>query len=139
MAERIFDRFEHGSIVVYSGFESQRLSTLAAWLPENAERINAIKARLFDLLPIVREHTYHPAYAGSYSDQIGATRARATGDIGWHGSRTRRMPGLHRSAEHYCAGSPTFTAFSAASSIAFRAASFTVSFTASLTAASTVS
>jgi hypothetical protein len=23
--------------------------------------------RLFDLLPVVREHTYHPAYAGSYS------------------------------------------------------------------------
>jgi hypothetical protein len=58
---------ESGSIVVYSSFESQRLSDLAAWLPEHAERINAIQVRLFDLLPIVREHTYHPAYAGSYS------------------------------------------------------------------------
>jgi predicted RecB family nuclease len=58
---------ESGSIVVYSSFESQRLSDLAVWLPEHAERIKAIQARLFDLLPIVREHTYHPAYAGSYS------------------------------------------------------------------------
>jgi hypothetical protein len=58
---------ETGSIAVYSSFESQRLYDLAAWLPEHAERINAIQARLFDLLPVVREHTYHPAYAGSYS------------------------------------------------------------------------
>jgi predicted RecB family nuclease len=58
---------ETGSIVVYSSFESQRLSDLGAWLPEFAERISAIQTRLFDLLPIVREHTYHPAYAGSYS------------------------------------------------------------------------
>ena len=58
---------ESGNIVVYSAFESQRLSDLAVWLPEYADRINAIQARLFDLLPIVREHTYHPAFAGSYS------------------------------------------------------------------------
>lgn len=58
---------ESGNIVVYSAFESQRLSDIAAWLPECADRINAIQARLFDLLPVVREHTYHPAFAGSYS------------------------------------------------------------------------
>jgi hypothetical protein len=58
---------ETGSIVVYSSFEAQRLSELAAWLPEYAEGINAIQRRLFDLLPVVREHVYHPAFAGSYS------------------------------------------------------------------------
>jgi len=58
---------ESGSIVVYSSFESQRLSDVAAWLPEYGERIKAIQGRLFDLLPIVREQTYHFAYAGSYS------------------------------------------------------------------------
>jgi Domain of unknown function(DUF2779) len=58
---------DRGSIVVFSSFESQRLSDLAAWLPEYAERIDAIQSRLFDLLPVVWEHTYHPAYAGSYS------------------------------------------------------------------------
>jgi hypothetical protein len=58
---------ESGSIVVYSSFESQRLSDLASWFPEFADRIGAIQARLFDLLPVVREHVYHPAFAGSYS------------------------------------------------------------------------
>jgi hypothetical protein len=58
---------ETGNILVYSSFESQRLSELASWFPEFADRIGAIQARLFDLLPVIREHTYHPAYAGSYS------------------------------------------------------------------------
>lgn len=58
---------ERGSIVVYSSFESQRLSELGSSLPEFADRINAIQCRLFDLLPIVREYVYHPAFAGSYS------------------------------------------------------------------------
>ena len=58
---------ETGSIVVYSSFESKRLSELGSWLPEFADRINAIQVRLFDLLPLVREHIYHPTFAGSYS------------------------------------------------------------------------
>ena len=59
---------ENGSIVVYNaGFESQRLSELAAWLSEFAERIGKIQGRLWDLLPVVRNHVYHPAFAGSYS------------------------------------------------------------------------
>jgi len=58
---------ESGSIVVYSSFESQRLADLGAWFPEYKERISATQARLFDLLPVVRQHTYHAAYAGSYS------------------------------------------------------------------------
>jgi predicted RecB family nuclease len=58
---------ESGSIIVYSSFEGKRLSELCSWLPEFADRINAIQVRLFDLLPIVREHVYHPAFAGSYS------------------------------------------------------------------------
>jgi predicted RecB family nuclease len=58
---------ESGSVVVYATFESQRLSELAAWLPEFAERIEQIQCRLWDLLPVVRNHAYHPAFAGSYS------------------------------------------------------------------------
>jgi hypothetical protein len=57
-----------GSIVVYSQqFESQRLFDLALWLPEFSGRINKIQRRLWDLLPIIRNHVYHPAFAGSYS------------------------------------------------------------------------
>jgi predicted RecB family nuclease len=58
---------ETGSIVVYAAFESQRLSELAAWLPEFAERIKGMQDRLWDLLPVVRNNLYHPAFAGSYS------------------------------------------------------------------------
>ena len=58
---------EIGSIVVYSAFESQRLSDLAAWLPEFSGLIKKIQRRLWDLLPVVRNHVYHPKFAGSYS------------------------------------------------------------------------
>jgi len=59
---------DRGSIVVYhQQFESQRLSELASWLPEFSGRINKIQRRLWDLLPIVRDHVYHPEFAGSYS------------------------------------------------------------------------
>ena len=56
-----------GSILVYSAFESQRLSELAAWLPEFAGRIKKIQSRLWDLLPVIRSHVYHPRFAGSFS------------------------------------------------------------------------
>jgi hypothetical protein len=59
---------ESGSIVVYNQqFESQRLWELAGWLPEYAERIRAIQRRLWDLLPVMRSHVYHPAFGGSFS------------------------------------------------------------------------
>jgi predicted RecB family nuclease len=59
---------DSGSIVVYNQqFESQRLSDLAALLPEFAGCIEKIQARLWDLLPVVRNNVYHPAFAGSYS------------------------------------------------------------------------
>jgi predicted RecB family nuclease len=56
-----------GSILVYSAFESQRLAELAAWLPEFAGRIEKIQRRLWDLLPVIRSHVYHPRFAGSFS------------------------------------------------------------------------
>jgi predicted RecB family nuclease len=59
---------DRGSIVVYhQRFESQRLSDLALWLPEFSDRINKIQRRLWDLLPVIRNHVYHPAFGGSYS------------------------------------------------------------------------
>jgi hypothetical protein len=59
---------DHGGIVVYhQQFESQRLSDLASWLPEFSGRITRIQQRLWDLLPIVRDHVYHPEFGGSYS------------------------------------------------------------------------
>jgi predicted RecB family nuclease len=59
---------ERGSIVVYNEqFESQRLWELAGWLPEYTQRIRDIQSRLWDLLPVVRKHAYHPAFGGSFS------------------------------------------------------------------------
>lgn len=65
LCEALGDR---GSIVVYhQQFESQRLSELASWLPAFAGRIRKIQRRLWDLLPVIRDHVYHPAFGGSYS------------------------------------------------------------------------
>jgi len=59
---------ENGSIVVYNRqFEQGRLEELATWLPEYANRIRSIEARLFDLLPVIRKHVYHPRFGGSFS------------------------------------------------------------------------
>jgi hypothetical protein len=57
-----------GSIVVYNEqFESQRLWELAGWFPAYTDRIRGIQRRLWDLLPVVRNHVYHPAFGGSFS------------------------------------------------------------------------
>jgi hypothetical protein len=57
-----------GSIIVYhQPFEEQRLLELAACLPEFSGRIKKIQRRLWDLLPVIRNHVYHPQFAGSYS------------------------------------------------------------------------
>ena len=59
---------QRGQIVVYnSSFESKRLSQLAEWLPEYKEHIENIRGRLWDLLPFVRKHVYHPEFRGSFS------------------------------------------------------------------------
>ena len=56
-----------GSIIVYSPFESSRIGELAQRLPDLAEPLLAVRARLFDLLQVVRANYYHPAFHGSYS------------------------------------------------------------------------
>ena len=80
---------ESGSIVVYSSFESKRLSELATWFPQFADRINEIQYRLFDLLPIMREHVYHPAFAGSYSLKSVLPALVPEHELQRHGSRGR--------------------------------------------------
>jgi hypothetical protein len=56
-----------GPIVVYASFEATRLKEMAGHLPLHAEGILAVRERLFDLYPFLREHYYHPAQHGSYS------------------------------------------------------------------------
>ena len=55
-------------IVTYNvGFERGRIRHLAEALPDLAPELEAIDRRLFDLLPVVRNHVYHPAFEGSFS------------------------------------------------------------------------
>jgi predicted RecB family nuclease len=54
-------------VFVYSRFESDRLVELARDLPDLADEIDAVRARLQDLYAIVRHHVYHPEFRGSFS------------------------------------------------------------------------
>ena len=68
LAERLLDAVgNEGSICVYSPYERRMLRELAAAFPEQAKAFGAIEARLFDLLPVVRNHCYHPDFRGSFS------------------------------------------------------------------------
>jgi uncharacterized protein DUF2779 len=58
---------EQGPIVVYSGFEGRSLADLASWLPDLAPVAERLRARLWDLLPVMRRHVYHPRFLGSFS------------------------------------------------------------------------
>jgi hypothetical protein len=55
------------SIVTYSSFESDVLAALAEELPDMREALLDRRSRIVDLLPIVRDHAYHPALRGSFS------------------------------------------------------------------------
>jgi hypothetical protein len=54
-------------IAVYSDYESRMLRDMAAHCPEHAAALEAIRGRLFDLLPVVRKRVYDPAFEGSFS------------------------------------------------------------------------
>jgi hypothetical protein len=57
-----------GPIFVYfAGFERSCIEGLAARFPRHAHTLEAIKDRLVDLLPVAREHFYHPSQRGSWS------------------------------------------------------------------------
>jgi len=58
---------KRGSICVYSSYEQTQLKALREAFPEHAEAIDAVIARLVDLLPVVRNHIYHPDFGGSFS------------------------------------------------------------------------
>ena len=56
-----------GSICVYSSYERDILEQLGESLPDMKKDIQAVIGRVWDLLPIIRDHYYHPEFAGSYS------------------------------------------------------------------------
>jgi hypothetical protein len=52
---------------VYSAFEQTMIKALAHRLPDLAPALEAMVDRIWDLLPIIRTHYYHPAFQGSFS------------------------------------------------------------------------
>lgn len=54
-------------ILVYSDFESEVLAELALALPDLAAELAMLRARLRDLLVVVRNHVYDPRFRGSFS------------------------------------------------------------------------
>ena len=57
-----------GPVIVYNaGFEGARIKELAAVFPHLASELLSIAGRFFDLLPLARNHYYHPDMKGSWS------------------------------------------------------------------------
>ena len=56
-----------GPVFTYSPFEKTVIHRLAARFPDLAPRMHSLAERLYDLLPLIRAHYYHPAMKGSYS------------------------------------------------------------------------
>ena len=59
---------ERGPVFVYNAaFESSRIRELAQQHPHLAPALLALNERVVDLLPIARQHYYHPSQQGSWS------------------------------------------------------------------------
>lgn len=57
-----------GTIFVYNAaFEKTRLQEMAQAFPEHKAAIEVLMPRIFDLLPLMRNHYYHPDMKGSWS------------------------------------------------------------------------
>ncbi|MFH1682092.1 MAG: DUF2779 domain-containing protein, partial [Candidatus Eisenbacteria bacterium] len=56
-----------GSVVVYSGFEQDVIRSLVERFPDLRPSLESLTRRIFDLLPVLREHFYYPDFAGSFS------------------------------------------------------------------------
>ena len=63
------DAFD-GPIIVYSAYEKTRLNELAREFPDLGASLNAIIARLADLLPIVRGAVYLPRILVQQFDKV---------------------------------------------------------------------
>ncbi|MCK4600243.1 DUF2779 domain-containing protein [Candidatus Bipolaricaulota bacterium] len=74
-----------GSIVVYSGFEKQVISSLIALFPDLAEQLAALIVRLFDLEGAIKRNVYHPGFHGRTSIKI--TLPALVPDISYEGLR----------------------------------------------------
>ena len=73
---------KQGAVFVYNAaFETTRIRELAERFAHLADALLAINQRVVDLLPIAREHFYHPSQQGSWS--IKAVLPAACPDLGY--------------------------------------------------------
>jgi hypothetical protein len=86
-----------GSILVYSAYEAGLIRQLADTFPEFKSAFREIGKRLWDLLPVIKDHYYHPAFQGSYS--IKSVLPAVVPSLGY-GDLTIQEGG-HAAAEYY--------------------------------------
>ena len=69
IAARVIDACRGATVVVAynASFENTILRQLGEAVPEHAEALAEIAARLVDALPLFRDHVYHPDFLGSFS------------------------------------------------------------------------
>jgi hypothetical protein len=68
LAEQMLaDLGKRGSIVHYTNYERTQIERLEATLPDLAPELAKVRSRLFDLEPVIRRNTRHPAAAGRSS------------------------------------------------------------------------
>lgn len=69
LAERLIGACEAArTVVAYNtGFERGRIEEMAEALPDLEAPLRSIVSRLVDLLPVIRNHVYHPDFGGSFS------------------------------------------------------------------------
>jgi len=58
---------DKGPVIVYSSFENTVLSRIGEFFPDLSPKLDMVKNRLVDLLPLTREFYYHPEMRGSWS------------------------------------------------------------------------
>jgi hypothetical protein len=67
-AEQLIEKLgTSGPVLTYSPFERQVIRGLARRFPDLEEDLDALAHRIVDLLPVVRQHYYHPGMRGSFS------------------------------------------------------------------------
>ena len=68
MARALVDALDGVETVVTYNLGSDRkcFELIASGAPDQARALNAIKSKLRDLLPLVRNHVYHPDFLGSF-------------------------------------------------------------------------
>lgn len=76
---------ERGSIVAYSGFEKQVISSLVALFPDLSDALTSYTERLYDLEGVIRRNLYHPGFHGRTS--IKTTLPALVPDMSYEGLR----------------------------------------------------